>query len=68
MKAIVNIQNLSFTYGKDKILNDVNVNFSEAKLSVEKTEVENRLCLISSQVWIRNTTEMFSLEMKNAKR
>jgi len=34
MKAIVNIQNLSFTYGKDKILNDVNVNFSEAKLSV----------------------------------
>ena len=34
MKTIVNIQNLSFTYGKDKILNDVNVNFSEAKLSV----------------------------------
>ncbi|WP_413533133.1 ABC transporter ATP-binding protein [Empedobacter brevis] len=34
MKTIVNIQNLSFTYGKEKILNDVNVNFSEAKLSV----------------------------------
>jgi len=34
METMIKIQNLEFTYGKQKILDNVNVDFPEAKLSI----------------------------------